>query len=115
MLPNRELAVEERLEGWWGRANSSLGAGTIAIVLFQDCELKNAETAGRTAESIEGPFHLCQTQNLVEAESSRQEEQEYGGEVSWSKIKQPQNHRVHSLLSLLSLAQLGLVHKERAR
>ena len=63
MLLNRQLAVEERLEGWWGRANSSLGAGTIAIVLFQDCELKNAGTAGRTAESIEGPFQLSQTQN----------------------------------------------------
>ena len=76
MLLNRQLAVEERLEGWWGRANSSLGAGTIAIVLFQDCELKNAGTAGRTAESIEGPFHLSQTQNLAEVESVRQEERD---------------------------------------
>ena len=89
VLLNRQLAVEERLEGWWGRANSSLGAGTIAIVLFQDCELKNAETAGRTAESIEGPFHLSQTQNLAEVESPSQEEQEHGGGIMRSKTKQP--------------------------
>ena len=44
VLLNRQLAVEERLEGWWGRANSSLGTGTIAIVLLQDGELENAET-----------------------------------------------------------------------
>ena len=50
-LLTRQLAVEERLAGGWGggwrsRASSLSGAGTIAIVLFQDCELKMLELLG---------------------------------------------------------------------
>ena len=51
VLLTRQLAVEERLAGWWvggwrSRASSLSGAGTIAIVLFQDCELKMLELLG---------------------------------------------------------------------
>ena len=44
VLLTRQLAVEERLGR--SRASSLSGAGTIAIVLFQDCELKMLELLG---------------------------------------------------------------------
>ena len=53
-----------------------------------------------------------QTQNLVEVESSRQED---GVGVSQFKTKELQNHRARPLLSTLLLAQLCSVHIERGR
>ena len=33
-VANQTMVVEERFEGWWGPANSSLGARINAIILF---------------------------------------------------------------------------------
>ena len=102
---------EERFEGWWGPANSSLGARINAIILFQECALKMLELLGVQQEALKD-LSSSQTQNLAEVESSRQED---GVGVSQSKTKQPQNHRARPLLSPLLLAQLCSVHIERGR
>ena len=47
---------EERFEGWWGPANSSLGARINAIILFQECELKMLELLGVQQEALKDLF-----------------------------------------------------------
>ena len=78
-LLTRQLAVEERLAGGWGgggrsRASSLSGAGTIAIVLFQDCELKMLELLGAQQKASKDPSSFLKL-NLAEVESPSQEEQ----------------------------------------
>ena len=45
---------EERFEGWWGPANSSLGARINAIILFQECELKMLELLDVQQKALRG-------------------------------------------------------------